>query len=112
MDEIQKTTHAHVRGLERYGREFNFGVICREVREGRGKLVSINPGGCLTYDVLYELGLTVRAVLSPDKNHVITILPPKFRSQMAREHLQARFKAESKQRRDFFKRLRIQDDEE
>lgn len=114
MDEMQKTTraHAHVRGVERYGTDFNFQVICREVQEGRGKLVSISPCGRLIYDVVYQPGMTVRAVLNPNKTHVVTILPPKFKSQMAKEHMQARVRAESKRRRDFFKRLRIQDDEE
>jgi hypothetical protein len=106
--------HAQMRAVERYGREFHLGIICRIIREGKAKFVGPCKKGGATYDVPYtERNGTVtivRVVVNDTKNVVLTVLPRKYGIEVARERFAELDTRARKRKQEFFKRF--EDDEE
>jgi hypothetical protein len=113
MEHVRKQTHAHVRAVERYGREFNLAKVCRIVQSGRAKFVALGRDGCATFDVPYDENgttTTVRVMMSADRTHVVTVVPPVASWEVAKARKAATADRRGKRNREYYKRF--EDDEE
>jgi hypothetical protein len=93
-------SHARQRALRWYGKDLSMGLLVRQVRDGKGKLLAEEPDGCGWWDVHYEPpdgqpAFVVRALLSADRRFAITVVPTRSLEQAVRADRDCRIKTEA-----------------
>jgi hypothetical protein len=108
------TSHAQQRAIERLGISPDvelgpwFQSLIKTIRAGRANFVHFGYGETMFYDVPSDCEVyrgVVRVLVSPSKDFVMTVLPKTFRGKAFRE-------VEGKRKRDYFRGLRIEGDDD
>ena len=114
------SAHAYRRAKERLQLpdNFNFQRFCdcllRKIRRGEAKCVQLAHEGRLIYDVA---GMplvnpdVVRVVVNEEKDFVISVIPPTNGVERAKQSKKDAAEAKGKRRREFYRSLRIEGDD-
>jgi hypothetical protein len=114
------STHAYRRAKERlqlpdtFNFNYFFKRLLHKIRRGDAKCVQLAHEGRLIYDVSGVLGYPgkVRVIVNAEKTCVISVIPAVSDQDRVKQSKKEAAEAKGKRTREFYRSLRIEDDDE